>query len=326
MAFVDEYDFEASAGAGGDGVVRWRREKFVPKGGPNGGDGGKGGDVYLEAVRDTTMLHRVVHVRTYRAQPGEPGADSSKTGADGRDLVIPLPLGSIVTERTRGTTLELLTEGERVLVLRGGAKGLGNEHFKSSTNQRPMQCTKGQDGERGVFHVELRLIADIGFVGLPNAGKTSLLNALTRAGAKVGDYPFTTLDPNLGAYHGFVLADIPGLIEGAHEGKGLGHNFLRHIARTRSILHIISLERDNIANDYKTIKHELDSYPGLGSKQHLIVLSKTDTVPEGELSERISAFERETGERVYATVSVLDDASVKHFADTLVRTLRDSRS
>jgi len=324
MAFVDEYSFTAKAGRGGDGVVRWRREKFRPKGGPCGGDGGRGGHVYIEAIRDIMVLSKIAHKDSYKADNGQPGGKNSKHGADADDLTIYLPTGSLVTNTDTGTEYELLTEGERICVLEGGAGGLGNEHFKSSTNQQPMQATKGKDGKQGTFNVELKLIADIGLVGLPNAGKSSLLNALTNADARVGDYPFTTLDPNLGVYHGYVLADIPGLIEGASEGKGLGHKFLRHITRTRLLLHCISLERDGIANDYNVIRDELSAYPEIADKVQYVVLTKTDTVTPDFVTSVQRTLES-SGASVLATTSILDDDSIKTFGDTLSRLLEASK-
>jgi GTP-binding protein len=324
MAFTDEYTFRASAGKGGDGVVHWHREKFKPWGGPDGGNGGRGGDVIIEAVRDIMMLGRISHKDQYHAENGEPGAGSSMTGADGADLVIGLPIGSIVTNTVTKTTLELLTEGERLTLLEGGRGGKGNEHFKSSTNVAPEHATKGQEGESGTFTVELRLIAEVGLVGLPNAGKTSLLNALTNAGAKVGDYPFTTLDPNLGMYYGHILADVPGLIEGASEGKGLGHKFLRHISRTSHILHIISLEQDNCVDAYRTIRTELDINPLIRDKSEHVVLSKSDTVSETRVSDILSSFKRELNITPFATISILDDTSLKTFGDRLTKLLQGS--
>ncbi len=321
MAFTDEYKFSAEAGKGGDGVVRWLREKFKPWGGPNGGNGGKGGDVIIEAVRDIMILHRISHKDNYRAENGNPGGTSSMTGADGDDLTIKLPIGSVVTNIETGKVFELLSEGEHVLLLKGGIGGKGNEYFKSSTNVSPDEATLGHEGEAGRFAVELKLIADIGLVGLPNAGKTSLLNALTNAGAKVGDYPFTTLDPNLGVYHNKIIADIPGLIEGASEGKGLGGKFLRHISRTSLILHCISVERDTMLEDYKTIRAELASHPEIIDKTEYIVCTKSDTLESKELEERITSFARESGVPILATVTVLDDNSIKEFGDVLSKTL-----
>jgi GTP-binding protein len=295
MAFTDEYKFQAEAGKGGDGVVRWRREKFLPWGGPNGGNGGKGGNIVVEAVRDIMMLGRISHKDHYHAPDGEPGGSSSMTGADGEDLTIQLPVGSVIRNIETGVIFEILKEGERTILLKGGVGGKGNEHFKSSTNVTPEHATLGHEGEKGIFTVELRLIADVGLVGLPNAGKTSLLNALTNAGAKVGDYPFTTLDPNLGVYHGLIIADIPGLIEGASEGKGLGDKFLRHVARTRLLLHCISVERDTMAVDYAIIRAEMESHPDIATKAEYIVCTKSDTLTQDELYARLDAFKRETG-------------------------------
>jgi len=322
MALVDEYKFGATAGTGGDGVVRWRREKFRPKGGPCGGNGGKGGDVYLRAIRDIMVLGRISHIDTYKAQNGIPGGDNSRTGADAPDLYIDLPTGSIVTNTDTGDQYELLTEGETVCVLEGGAGGMGNEHFKSSTNQRPMQATKGKEGVSGHFNVELRLIADIGLIGLPNAGKTSILNALTSAGAKVGDYPFTTLDPNLGVYHRYVIADVPGLIEGASEGKGLGHKFLRHIARTRVLVHCISLERDNLADTYNIVRNEISQRQDIEPKQEYVLLTKTDTVDQHKVAEAVNIVKELVGSRVLTPVSILDDAAIKSLGDELVELVR----
>jgi GTP-binding protein len=321
MSFTDEYRFKAEAGKGGDGVVRWRREKFKPWGGPNGGNGGKGGDLVVEAVRDIMMLNRISHKDHYHAQDGEPGGSNSMTGADGDDLTVLLPIGSVVTNKVTGAVFELLHEGERVTILKGGVGGKGNEHFKSSTNVAPDEATLGTDGEAANFTVELRLIADIGLVGLPNAGKTSLLNALTNAGAKVADYPFTTLDPNLGVYHNYIIAVIPGLIEGASEGKGLGDKFLRHISRTTFILHCISVERDTMLNDYNTIRRELESHPEILNKDEYIVCTKSDTLDKDTLEERIASFARESNVPILATVTVLDDNSIKDFGDTLSRAL-----
>jgi GTP-binding protein len=322
MALIDEHTFFATAGRGGDGVVHWHREKFKPKGGPDGGDGGRGGHLYVEGVRDITALKNIIRKNKFKADDGKAGGKNSMHGADGEDFVVKLPTGSIITNQDTGESFELIREGEKILLLKGGKGGLGNEHFKSSINQTPTQATKGGEGEQGRFHVELRLIADVGLVGLPNAGKTSLLNALTNAKAKVAEYSFTTLDPNLGVYQNYIIADIPGLIEGASEGKGLGHKFLRHITRTSVILHCISLERDTVIEDYKLILNELDLFPGLSQKKEYIVLTKSDAVPETKVKEVKSLLENKLKKKVLATVTILDDTSVKKFADLLVEVLR----
>ncbi len=317
MAFVDELTFHANAGDGGDGVVRWRREKYIPKGGPSGGDGGRGGDVIAVAVRDLNVLAKHAHRPHFRAERGEDGGASHRHGADGDDVLIPLPLGAVVTNTATGTRMELLRDDERVVLLRGGAGGFGNAHFKSPENTTPQECTSGEAGEEGVFHVELRIIADVGFVGLPNAGKSSLLNELTRARAKVAAYPFTTLDPNLGDFHGYVLADIPGLIEGASQGRGLGHKFLRHLARTRFVLHCVSFENEDMLGAYDTVREELAMFGDLEQKPECIVLTKSDVTSEEQVKDACAAFEERTGVRPLV-VSILDE--------TLLNSLRTALS
>src|SRR5680860_1093706 len=227
--FIDEIKFYAEAGRGGDGVVRWRREKFIDKGGPNGGNGGKGGDVYAIAVQDIHLLSKYKHKKKFTAERGEDGMGGSKHGKWGEDLIIQLPIGSVITNVESGGSVSLDELGQKELLLKGGEGGFGNERFKSSINTTPEKATKGKEPEKGNFKIELELFADIGLVGMPNAGKSSLLNSVTNAQAKIGSYQFTTLDPNLGDFYGYTIADIPGLIEGASNGKGLGIKFLRHI-------------------------------------------------------------------------------------------------
>ena len=323
MTLIDEYVFFAEAGRGGDGVVRWRREKFRPKGGPSGGDGGHGGDFYIEAVRDITALKKISQKNKHKAEDGKPGAKNSMHGADGKDFTLYLPIGSVITNKDNGVVYELLNEGDRVRILNGGEGGLGNENFKSSTNQTPMHATKGKEGESGNFTVELKLIADIGLIGLPNVGKTSLLNELTNTNAKVANYPFTTLGPNLGVYYNYILADIPGIIEGASKGKGLGYKFLRHISRTNAILHCISLERDNILQDYVMIRNELKDYPDILEKDEYIVLTKSDTVDSEKIKNAEKEIKGKIGKDVFVTVSVFDDKSIKIFGDSLIKLLRN---
>ncbi len=331
MAFIDEIKFHIKAGRGGNGVVRWRREKFIDKGGPNGGDGGRGGNVYLRAIRDVHILSKYRHQKEFVAENGHDGEGGSRHGRDGEDLYIDLPIGSIITQKGSDTVINLEKEGQKVKILKGGSGGFGNEHFKSSTNVTPKEATKGKFGEEGGFDIELQLFADIGFIGLPNAGKSSLLNSLTNAQAKIGSYAFTTLDPNLGEFHGYILADIPGLIEGASEGKGLGTKFLRHIKRTKILVHLVSFENSmSMGKVYKEIRNELKTYGDeLDKKEEIIVLTKTDVVEDGAtklttapklIAKKVKEFEK-LKKPVYA-ISLYDDTSVKKFGDELVKLLR----
>lgn len=322
MPFVDELRIRARAGRGGDGVVRWLHRKGKEYSGPAGGNGGDGGNVYARAARDAGLLARYRGEKNFAAGDGAPGESGTKDGKRGEDLTMDVPLGSVVRNLSTGEEFELLEEGERRMVLRGGRGGAGNAAFKSSVNRSPEQSTPGTKGEEAELHIELRLIADAGLMGLPNAGKTSLLNALTRAKAKVGSYPFTTLDPNLGVLYGFVIADIPGLIEGAAEGKGLGFKFLRHIARTKLLIHCIPLDSADPLRDYAVVRQELEAFEGgvLAKKPEILVLTKSDTREKQETERIVSEFKK-TGRKVH-TVSIADDESVKKLQDALVTLLR----
>jgi GTPase len=318
--FVDEMTISARAGNGGDGVVRWLREWARPWGGPAGGDGGKGGDVYVRAVRDLNLLAHYSGAKEFKAQNGDTGKSRSRHGRGGDDLVIDLPIGSIITDRERSLRYELREQGEKVRILKGGNGGLGNEYFKSSTNRSPEESTKGKLGEVGTFDIELELVADVGLIGLPNAGKSSLLNALTHASSKVGAYPFTTLEPHLGVFYGYVLADIPGLIEGASEGKGLGHKFLRHVRRTRFIAHCVSAEHEDVVQQYEAVRLELKNFDeNILQKREIVLLTKSDCVSESDLEKKKMALLSHNLE-VY-TVSVIDDVSLKNMSDTLSQIL-----
>ncbi|MDO8492785.1 MAG: GTPase ObgE [bacterium] len=320
MAFIDEIKIYLKAGKGGDGVVRWLHERGKDKAGPAGGDGGNGADIYARGVRDLSILARYRNIKEYLAPNGEDGGSSSMHGKNGEDFILDLPIGSIVKNEETGRTVELVEENAKEILLHGGRGGWGNEHFKSSTNRSPKETTLGEVGEEALFSIELQLIADAGLIGLPNAGKSSLLNALTRARAKVASYQFTTLEPNLGEMYGYILADIPGLIEGAAEGKGLGHKFLRHIKRTKVLLHCISLENEDIEETYKIVRQELDKYsPELTKKQEVIILTKTDMISEEELKKK-EKIARAFSKNVLGA-TILDDASVKLLAESITKML-----
>ncbi len=324
MAFIDEMTVHVRAGRGGNGVVRWLHEKFKEFGGPSGGDGGRGAHVYVKAVRDTTQLARYKNIKEFNAPNGEAGGNNSKHGGNGEDMYIDVPVGSVITNKSTKEVYKLNQEGETIQILKGGNGGLGNERFKSSTNQTPEEWTPGKNGEEADFYIEVELIADAGLVGLPNAGKSSLLNALTKAQAKIGAYQFTTLEPNLGALYNYILADIPGLIEGASEGRGLGHKFLRHIKRTKMLFHCISLEHetvDEIQSVYKTIRKELEDYhPDMVLKKEVILLTKSDVYTPTVLAEKVAEIKKKIVEwknKEVLIVSVYDIDSLKRLSDFL---------
>jgi len=324
MKFTDEITIKVKAGDGGDGVIRWRRETGVPKGGPAGGDGGDGGDVYVQAVRDISLLSQYAHKDMFEAEDGEAGGSNKRTGKSGEDLTIDLPVGSVITDTTTQANFELTKEGDTRKLLEAGEGGLGNVQFKSSTNQAPRKQTDGTNGGEGVFHIELKLPVDAGFVGLPNAGKSSLVNELTNADSQVGSYEFTTLSPHLGDLYGFVLADIPGLIEGAADGKGLGHTFLRHVSRTKMLVHCVSLENEDVVEAYRIIRKELRAHDEvLTSKPEIVVLTKTDTVDEAAVAAAQESLRAETDADIHTT-SIIDDKAIKRFRDALVVYLRNA--
>ena len=317
MQFIDEATITVAAGNGGDGIVAWRREKYVPKGGPAGGDGGRGGSVYLEATPELSTLVEFRFKRQFGADSGKAGSTSNKSGRAGEDLVVPVPVGTLVYRTLEGQPEHLLadlsTPGERLAVAKGGRGGLGNQHFATSARQAPHFSEKGEPGQHCILRLELRLLADCGVVGLPNAGKSTLLSVVSAARPKIADYPFTTLEPQLGVVRvsedeSFVMVDVPGLIEGAHEGAGLGDQFLRHIERTRVLIHLLDGAKttEEILADKATIEHELHAWnEALLKRPVMLVVSKLDLpdaqVRLAELRERfpeIRGISSATGEGV----------------------------
>ncbi len=288
---IDEVTIRAKAGGGGKGAVAFN--KNMNQYGPVGGSGGKGGSVYIEGSSDLSLLNSFRFKKEFAAQNGEDGKAQFRDGQDAEDLVLKVPLGTVIHNVTVCSDQEVVTIGERILIAKGGKGGRGNFHFRSSTNTRPRRFEQGRPGEEFTLHLELKLIADVGFIGLPNVGKSSLLNELTNAQTKVANYAFTTLEPNLGVYHELILADIPGLIEGASSGKGLGIKFLRHVERTKVFFHLISAESENPAKDYKTIRKELGQYQkALLKKKEYVLLSKSDVVSPVELKKRLANLKK----------------------------------
>ena len=301
MKFIDEAKIEVAAGKGGNGATSFRREKFVPRGGPDGGDGGKGGSVWAEADENTNTLVEYRFVKRYQAKNGEKGHGSDRYGAGADDITLKMPVGTLIRDIDTGETVADLTHhGQRVCLARGGKGGLGNIHFKSSVNRAPKQSTPGEEGEARSLMLELKVLADVGLLGMPNAGKSTLITAVSAARPKIADYPFTTLHPNLGVVrldenHSFVMADIPGLIEGAAEGAGLGHRFLKHLSRTGLLLHVVDLapfdEETDPAAEALAIINELRKYDEeLFDKPRWLVLNKLDMLSEEEAEARAAVF------------------------------------
>ena len=310
MKFLDQIKIYVKAGNGGSGSASFRREKFVEFGGPDGGDGGKGGSVILLADRNLNTLIDFRFKQNYKANKGESGQGKKKTGKNGSDIILKVPVGTQVFEEDNITFIEDLDKSnKKIIIANGGKGGLGNVRFKSSTNRAPRKKTNGEEGEEFFIWLQLKIIADVGIVGLPNAGKSSLLSVISGAKPKIAEYPFTTLNPNLGVVNyndkEITLADIPGLIEGAHEGAGLGDKFLKHIERCEKILHLIDINSINIMNNYYKIRKELNKYSKkLSKKKEIIVLNKIDLLDKKEIKEKISYLSKKIKKKIYIISTV----------------------
>jgi len=311
---IDDVNIEIKAGNGGRGAVAF--QKNLGERGPTGTAGGRGGSVYFEGVSDLSRLNQFLFKKKIEAENGMDGRSQFRDGHDGKDLILQVPVGTVIHNITAKNRDEITRVGERVLIARGGKGGRGNFHFRSSTNTTPKQFEEGKRGEIFILRLELKMIADVGFVGLPNVGKSSLLNELTNAKTKVANYEFTTLEPNLGVYYELILADIPGLIEGASIGKGLGTKFLRHIERTRMLFHFVAADSPHPFEDYKTVRKELENFsPPLLEKREFIYLSKSDTVDEKRIKAIMSEFKKK--KLSITPISILDDESVKKVKELL---------
>ena len=324
MKFLDKAKLYIKAGNGGSGSASFRREKFVEYGGPDGGDGGDGGSIIVQSDRNLNTIIDFRYAQHFKAQHGKPGSKRNKTGANGEDMILKVPLGTQVYEEDNNTLINDFTKNkEKYLVASGGKGGLGNVRFKSSTNRAPRKKTNGKLGEEFWIWLQLKVIADIGIIGKPNAGKSSLLAALTRAKPKIANYPFTTINPNLGvSYYGgkeITLADIPGLVEGAHKGVGLGDKFLRHIERCKILLHLIDLSEDDLLNSYKKIKSELSNYDkDLIKKKEIIFFNKSDLLDENEINEKLKEFKKKIKTK-YEIVSIYSNKDIQKIKQLLIK-------
>ena len=324
MKFLDQAKIYIKAGNGGSGSAHFRREKFVEYGGPDGGDGGDGGSIIIEADRNLNTLIDFRYAQHFRAEHGRAGSKRNKTGANGKDLLLKVPVGTQVYEEDNNTLIYDFTKNkEKYLVATGGKRGLGNVRFKSSTNRAPKKKTSGKLGEEFWIWFQLKVIADIGIIGQPNAGKSSLLAALTKAKPKIANYPFTTINPNLGVtyYDGkeITLADIPGLVEGAHKGVGLGDKFLRHIERCKALLHLIDLTEENLVDIYKKIKLELSAYDkSLLNKKEIIFFNKSDLLKGEVIEKKLKEFKNKIKKK-YEIISVFSSKDVKRIKKILIK-------
>ena len=330
MKFLDEAKVYIRSGDGGAGAVSFRREKFVEFGGPDGGDGGRGGDVWVEAANGLNTLIDFRFQQHFKAGTGTHGMGRNRTGAKGAEVTLKVPVGTQIFEEDGETMIvDMVTEGQRFRLAAGGNGGFGNTHFKSPTNQAPQWANPGLPGEEKTLWLRLKLIADAGLVGLPNAGKSTFLSVVTRARPKIANYPFTTLHPNLGVAtvdgREFIIADIPGLIEGAHEGTGLGDRFLGHIERTRVILHLVSAMEENAGKAYKTVKKELDAYGGgLTDKTEIVALSQADVVDPAELKKKVASLKRACGQTPLV-ISAIVGLGMREVQRELARIIDEAR-
>ena len=324
MKFLDQAKIYIKAGNGGSGSASFRREKFIEYGGPDGGDGGDGGSIIVESDRNLNTLIDYRYAQHFKAQHGKQGSKRNRTGANGKDLILKVPVGTQIYEEDNNTLIyDFVKNKERYLVAAGGSHGLGNVRFKSSTNRAPTKKTNGKVGEEFWVWLQLKVIADVGIIGLPNAGKSSLLAAITRARPKIANYPFTTIDPNLGvSYYDdkeVTLADIPGLIEGAHEGTGLGDKFLRHIERCEVLLHLIDLSEDKLAESYLKVRKELSKYDkSLTKKKEVIVFNKSDLFEKKEIELKLKAFKTKIKKK-YQIISVVTDKKLINLRKILLK-------
>ena len=324
MKFLDQAKIYIKAGNGGSGSASFRREKFIVYGGPDGGDGGNGGSIIIESERNLNTLIDFRYAQHFKAQHGKPGSKRNKTGGNGKDLILKVPIGTQIYEEDNNTLIYDFTKnGERYLVASGGKGGLGNVRFKSSTNRAPRKKTNGKAGEEFWIWLQLKVIADVGIIGKPNAGKSSLLAALTRAKPKIANYPFTTINPNLGVtYYNqkeITLADIPGLVEGAHKGIGLGDKFLRHIERCKILLHLIDLSEEDLINSYKKIKLELLSYDKiLDRKKEIIFFNKSDLLEKNDIDKKLREFKNKIKTK-FEVISVFSDEDIKKVKKLLIK-------
>jgi GTP-binding protein len=307
---LDDVTITIKAGNGGNGKVSFLREKYRPKGGPDGGNGGKGGSVFVVGTSDLSALNRFKFIKKIEAQNAEHGGSDKKTGKNGEDVEFHVPIGTDIIDDSGNIICEIKKNNERIMLARGGKGGKGNWLFRSATNQAPKYAEPGEKGVRKNIRLNLRFIATVGLIGLPNAGKSTLLNALTNAHAKIADYPFTTLEPNLGDLNGIIIADIPGLIEGAHNGRGLGVKFLKHIEKTHVLIHCLDITSENLKKDYETIKNELNTYnKTLGEKNEYLLLTKSDLVNEKSAKKKLKEAKK-FHPHVFV-FSVLNDENVK---------------